>query len=241
MEMIERKACGLLEVKFASGDGVAAKRFSGHGAVFNNVDSYGDVIMPGAFSSWLADVKSGKQPWPSMLSQHGGWGVTADDMTPVGVWAELSEDGEGLKVDGQLADTQRANDLHTLMKMKPRPAIDGMSIGYIPKEWEARTKPDDPRRKLKRIDVMEISLVTFPANRKARVADVKASNLTERELERWLMQDAGLSRSEARIVMNQGFKALIATQDAGEEVKQDEMNQLAESIRRRTGALRAAA
>jgi hypothetical protein len=31
------------------------------------------------------------------------------------------------------------------MKMKPRPAINGMSIGYIPKEWEMRSKPEDPK------------------------------------------------------------------------------------------------
>ena len=101
------------------------------------------------------------------------------------------------------------------MKMSPRPAIDGMSIGYIAKEWEPRSKPEDPRRKLKRVDVIEISLVTFPANRKARVTSVKAGANSEREFERLLMQDAGLSRSEARIVINSGFKSLLAMQDAG--------------------------
>jgi HK97 family phage prohead protease len=106
---MDRLNCGLIELKFAEGDaGAAARKFSGHGAVFNNVDSYGDVIEPGAFSAWLADVKKGKQEWPAMLSQHGGWGMTADDMTPVGVWTEISEDGTGLKVEGELADTTRA-------------------------------------------------------------------------------------------------------------------------------------
>ena len=41
--------------------------FSGYGAVFNNVDSYGDLIVPGAFTKFLADVKSGLQNWPAML------------------------------------------------------------------------------------------------------------------------------------------------------------------------------
>ena len=150
-----------------------------------------------------------------MLSQHGGWGVTADDLTPVGVFTELAEDGTGLKFEAELADTTRATDLYKLMKMKPRPAINGMSIGYIPKEWDPRTKPEDPRRRLKRVDVVEISLVTFPANPRARVNNVKSGGFTEREFERLLMQDAGLSRTEARVVINQGFKALNATQDAG--------------------------
>lgn len=214
---MERMACGLTELKFAEA-GSETKQFSGYGAVFKNVDAYGDVIEPGAFSAWLADVKAGRQEWPAMLSQHGGWAVTADDLTPVGIFTELSEDGTGLKFEGQLADTARANDLHKLMKMTPRPAINGMSIGYIPKEWENRTKPEEPRRRLKKIDVVEISLVTFPANARARVSNVKAGGLTERDFERWLMQDAGLSRSEARVVINQGFKSLLSMRDAGTPV-----------------------
>jgi hypothetical protein len=41
------------------------------------------------------------------------------------------------------------------------------------------------------------------------------------------MQDAGLSRSEARIVINQGFKSLIAMQDAGSS----ELAELAEVLK----------
>lgn len=228
--MLERLACGL-QLKFSDGEADAkARKFSGHGAVFNNVDAYGDVIEPGAFSAWLADVKAGKQPWPAMLSQHGGWGMTADDLTPVGIYTDIAEDGTGLKVDGALADTARAGDLYKLMKMEPRPAIDGMSIGYIAKEWEPRSKPEDPRRKLKRIDVVEISLVTFPANRRARVSSVKAEGLTERDIERLLTRDAGLSRSEAQHVINHGFKSYLATRDAGADGSQ-ELEQLAEALR----------
>lgn len=191
-------ACALNEIKLvASGDTMS---FDGYGAVFGNVDAYGDVIAPGAFASFLADAKSGKQPWPAMLSQHGGYGMGADDMTPVGIWTELSEDGTGLKVSGQFADTPRGRELHTLMKMSPRPAIDGLSIGYIAKEWEPRSKPEDPRRTLKRIDLMEISPVTFPANRLARVGSVKSlEELTVlSEIEDYLREVGGFSRNEAK-------------------------------------------
>lgn len=194
---MQRLACSLREVKLAS-DSAEAMTFSGYGAVFGNVDSYGDVIEPGAFSSFLSDVKSGKQNWPAMLSQHGGFGMGADDMTPVGVWTELYEDGTGLKVTGKLADTPRGRELYSLMKMEPRPAIDGLSIGYIAKEWEPRSKPDDPRRKLKRIDLLEISPVTFPANGKARVAQVKSIEelFSLREVEDFL-KSRGFSKTEA--------------------------------------------
>ena len=124
--------------------------------------------------------------------------MTAEDLTPVGIYTELGEDGTGLKLEGELAETPRGDELSTLMTMKPRPAIDGMSIGYIAKEWEPRSKPEDPRRRLKRIDVMEISLVTFPANRKAKVLDVKAieSLSTFRDIEEFLCV-SGLSKTQA--------------------------------------------
>jgi len=202
--------------------------FTGYGAVFGNVDSYGDVIEAGAFSKFLADVKAGDQPWPAMLSQHGGWQMSAEDMTPIGVWTDFAEDGHGLKVTGQLADTPRGREMYALMKMGPRPAIDGMSIGYIAKEWEPRSKPEEPKRKLKRIDLIEVSLVTRPANGKARVESVK-NDWTERDFERLLTRDAGLSRSEALVVINQGFKSLIAMRDAGSS----ELAELAQALKAR--------
>jgi len=56
---------------------------------------------------------------------------------------------------------------------------------------------------------------------------VKSGDFTERDFERWLMQDAGLTRSESRIVINQGFKSLIAMQDAGSS----ELAELAEHLK----------
>lgn len=225
---MERKLIPLRDLKFAAGD---TMEFSGYGAAFNNIDAYGDVILQGAFDDSLAEShKSGV--WPAMLSQHGGMGFTAEDMTPVGVWAHLSEDGIGLKAEGVLAATDRGRELDTLMKMKPRPAIDGLSIGFIPKEWTMRSKPEEPRRTLKKIDLVEISLVTFPANGKARVTGVKAIGETERDIEGWLMRDAGLSRREARIAINHGFKSLIGMQDAS-----GELDELAALIRRNTEIL----
>lgn len=193
-------AFALKEIKLAPNSDAESMTFSGYGAVFNNVDAYGDVIAPGAFAAFLSDVKAGKQNWPAMLSQHGGWGMAADDMTPVGVWTDLAEDGTGLKVTGQLADTPRGRELYQLMKMAPRPAIDGLSIGYIPKEWEPRSKPEDPRRTLKRIDLIEISPVTFPANGRARVASVKSLEdlTTLSDIENYLREAGGFSRNEAK-------------------------------------------
>lgn len=217
------------EWKFA-GD-AAAMTFSGYGAVFNNVDSYGDVLAPGAFAESLRESK-GSGVWPAMLLQHGGGFMgSAEDMTPIGIWTAMEEDSHGLKIEGKLADTQRGRDLYTLMKMQPRSAINGLSIGYTPVEWATRTKPEEPRRTLKRVKLWEVSPVTFPANPKARVTDVKTA--APSEIER-LLRDAGLTVREAKAFMAEGFAGLKALRDAGGE---DSTDELAELIKRNTNLL----
>lgn len=209
------------ELKLAtSDDGVETMSFSGYGAAFGNVDSYGDVIAPGAFAQFLSEVELGRQPWPAMLSQHGAMGLTSEDLTPIGAWTSITEDGKGLITGGDLAKTQRGTEMHTLMAMKPRPAIDGLSIGYIAKKWDPRTKPEEPRRTLREIVLHEISPVTFPANRNARVASVKSlAELTSlSEIEDYLRDAGGFSRSEAK-----GLIARIKSGDpreAGEDLSQ---------------------
>jgi hypothetical protein len=201
--------------------------------VFGNVDSHGDVIVKGAFRDTLRESKKSGD-WPHMLLQHGGWG--AEDMTPIGIWTEMAEDEVGLKLEGKLAvGTQRGKDIHALLKMTPRPAIRGLSIGYRPKEFVLGTKPTEPRRLLKKVDLVEVSLVTMQSNTLARVEGVKQDGLpTERQFEDWLVRDAGFSRSQAKAVIASGFKALPGMRDAaGSE------DGLAESIRRAAQQMRA--
>lgn len=189
--------CQAIEWKF---DGAAANAmtFEGYGAVYGNVDAYGDVIAPGAAARFLADVQAKRAQWPLMLSQHGGMGFTADDMTPIGVWTDLAEDGKGLRVQGRLADTPRGREVYELLRMQPRPALDGMSIGYVAKAWTPRTKPEEPKRLLTDIELIEISVVSRPANRLARVESVKAIEgiATLRQAEEFL-REAGMSKSQA--------------------------------------------
>jgi len=207
----------LKELKLAPSSDTGVMEFTGYGAVFDNVDAYGDVIQKSAFTAYVNAVKSGVQQWPVMLLQHGGWGVGNNDMTPVGIWTDMAEDDIGLKLTGRFADTQNGIECYQLVKMEPRPAITGLSIGYYALDVAYGGKNDNFDRLIKQIELLEISLVTFPANDKARVTGVKsAAEYTERDFER-LMQDAGFTRKEARIILNDGFKSLIAKQDAGDQ------------------------
>ena len=69
-------------------------------------------------------------------------------------------------------------------------------------------------RRILEADLWEISVVTFPMLPQARVTAVKAGRLpTAREFERWLVRDAGLTRSEAKAVIAGGFAQLRRRRD----------------------------
>jgi HK97 family phage prohead protease len=190
---LERREVRLTETKILDTPGA----FSGYGAAFNNVDAMGDVIQEGAFGNSLKEWQA-RGKWPPMLLQHGGgfFGGSADSMLPVGQWTEMEENRRGLKVGGQLfaLNTERGQYIYEGLKAG---ALDGLSVGFKTKQYVAGTKPGEPDRTLTEIDLWEVSIVTFPANPKARVMAVKSLTVEElRELE-GALRDGGLSRADA--------------------------------------------
>lgn len=212
-------------VQLAGGD-AKAMAFSGLAALFGQPDDGRPyTFASNAFDRPIAEAAAGK--FPAMLLQHGGWDMGAEDMLPIGVWTGLSLDGAGLRVEGRLADTARGRDVHALMKMEPRPAIDGLSIGFRPtkRSENANAKPGEPRWTIQEIDLIEISVVTFPAMTGARVTSVQSA-LTERDLERRLVRDAGLTRQQARALLRSGLAGLDALRDAGEAGEQGDAGEV---------------
>lgn len=189
---LERKSLAL-EVKSLDDSGI----FEGYGAVFGNIDAWGDVIEAGAFKKSLAAHKKAGT-MPAMLWQH-----KYDE--PIGPWLGIREDEKGLWVKGQLLKdkVQKAGEAFALLQAG---AISGMSIGYWARDYSIDEKTGV--RTLRQVDLGEISLVTFPANELARVTDVKAGDIkTIREFEVFLRDAGGFSANEAKRIASSGFKA----------------------------------
>ena len=170
------------EIKAVNADGTV----EGYGSVFGVRDNYDDVIAKGAFIQSLKDHKAAGT-MPAMLWQH-------DADKPIGVWTEMVEDEKGLRIKGQLAmETVKGKEAHALLKMG---ALNGLSIGFMSKEWAYDRETEV--RTLTAIDLWEVSLVTFPANEKARVTNVKSADemATPKDAEKAL-RDAGFSKSDA--------------------------------------------
>lgn len=170
----------------------------GYGSVFDVVDDGGDIVAPGAFTNSLRTGRKVK-----MLFQH-------DTSRVIGVWDQIEEDGKGLRVRGKLlVNTTGGRDAYEQVKAG---AIDGLSIGYR----SIKSMDRNGKRVILQADLWEVSLVTFPMNEMARIDAVKAAAMSEREMERMLTQDAGLSRSVVRRLMAGGYDAVKAMQDAGD-------------------------
>lgn len=195
------------EFKLA-GDGDKVGTFEGWGAVFGNTDSYGDVIERGAFKRTLKEWKSERGKFPPMLLQHGGGFLSggADDMVPVGQWTHMEERSKGLWAEGKLfgMETDRGQYIYEGLKAG---ALDGLSIGFSIKELRfGDTSKDEPYRTLLDVDLWELSIVTFPANDRARITDAK-SDL--RGFEAYLRETHKFSRTEAETAIR-GLKQFDA-------------------------------
>lgn len=196
-----------------SADGKTAT-IAGYASVFGNIDAYGDTVQKGAFAKSIATQM------PKMLWQH-------DSRSPVGKWTIAQEDDFGLFVRGELLlDIYQARNAYTLIQAD---AISGLSIGY--REIDSEYNRNTGINVLKEIDLLEVSIVTFPANELATVTEIKS--LLEngelpplKEFEKFL-RDAGFSRSQAVAITNHGLKHLH-----GERVGQSEIKQFVSELQR---------
>lgn len=186
-----------LEIK----DSGTGRRMVGYGSVFGVKDSYGEIVDKGAFSDTLKIAKAKGRKLPILWQHRSG--------EPMGVWDVVEEDSKGLYVEGELlAGVQRADEALILAKAG---AVTGLSIGY----WvlEDYRNEETKATHLKRLKLVETSLVTFPANDDARVDAVKfmlanGSLPTVKDFEAFLRREAGLSRTQAALVVTKGFAEL---------------------------------
>jgi hypothetical protein len=206
-EPLETKLAHGLTIK-SEGESEEYLEIMGYGSVFGNRDNGGDIVMPGAFKECIASGRRVKMLW-----QH-------DASQPIGVWDEMSEDENGLRMKGRVAKKGKGGEVAELIKMG---AVEGLSIGYRTQEYEMDM--DEGSRKLTKLDLWETSVVTFPMNELAGIYAMKADEITQRDLER-AFKNMGHSNRMAKAMAGGAWKAraeVLRDADAGvpEQVQRD--------------------
>lgn len=187
--------------------------FEGYGSVFGNVDVGGDVVEEKALDASIADWEK-KGRYPALLWNH-------DFSQPLGVYTGMASDTKGLNVRGKLSlEVQRAREIHQLSKDG---AVDGLSIGY---STQKKTFKGNVRH-IEQAQVWEVSMVPIGMNLEARITSVKSlmGERTPKNFEAFLRDVGGLSRSEAKAFMAQGFTGLSA-RDAMDDSEKDDIADL---------------
>jgi len=138
-----------------------AGAFRGYASIWNVVDSQGDIVEKGAFRKTLKEKKNGRV---KLLWSHDAYGP------PIG-YVTAAEDEHGLAVEGQLflEANARAREAYAAAMAD---VLDGLSIGY--KTIKDTMDRSANVRRLKELELYEISLCNFQACPGAVVTGVKS-------------------------------------------------------------------
>lgn len=173
-------------------NGADTATFSGVAST-SGVDSQNDVIVAGAFEPIA--LKPSGEPDVLLLRDH-------DRSQVLGGWKSFLQNGDELMVEGELClAVEKARETYALMK---RGFLSGLSVGFNINDEKGAVQIDERARKryIRKATLKECSIVAAPANRQARVVNVKDDILA-------MFKPGGMSREEVELLLNEGVEALI--------------------------------
>lgn len=130
----------------------------GYASVFEVTDNQNDIISKGAF-------KNSESHNVKLLWQH-------DVTKPIGVIKYLAEDDYGLKIEAEINNkTLLGAEASALIKQKD---VSGLSIGFTIRSSDYNLQG---LRVIDEVELMEISIVTFPANNMAGISQIKQQTM----------------------------------------------------------------
>ena len=189
----------IIEVKADGDEG----SFGGLLSTYGNIDSVGDVCEPGCYDRTVSE-RGTKRP---LLWQH-------DQAHPIGSFEITTTEG-ALAIAGRInLGVSTGRDAYALLKAGD---IDGLSIGYIARDYDYDSQGV---RHLKDVDLLEGSLVTIPANDRAR-AQAKAGRLETMRAYAQMQSLKGLTESQRKAILSEldGLKVGDVDEDGNEVVE----------------------
>lgn len=169
------KNAAMTQVKAGPDDGLGDGQFVAYASVFGNRDSYGDVVMPGAFAKDLARWQKSGNPIPLLFGHN-----MSDPDYNIGHIVSAEEDNVGLKVTAEL-DLENPKGRQVYRMMKGR-RINQMSFAYDEIDSGPAVHDGTDVWELRELKLYEVSVVTIGANEETEILAVKerADRLAER-------------------------------------------------------------
>lgn len=157
-----------IRVKAGPESGLAEGEFEAYASVFGNIDSYGDVVMPGAFSKTLDEWTASGNLLPVLFGHN-----MSDPEYNIGHVVEAVEDEKGLRVRAQL-DLETPKGLATYRLLKGK-RISQMSFAYDVIDGAPGVKDGVDVWELREVKIYEVSVVPIGANQETEILAVKAT------------------------------------------------------------------
>lgn len=152
--------------KFHENDDRTIGFIEGHASTFDNIDRQDDIIERGAFDDTLTKLKGRGKILPML------WGHDTRELIGGFPALGMKEDDKGLAVKGEInLETQRGREAFSLAKQG---VLTAFSIGF---QIIESVMDNDFIRTISGIDLMEISLVSIPANEEATITSVKSDGI----------------------------------------------------------------
>lgn len=184
--------------------------FEGFASTFGNMDLVDDIMLTGSFAESI------EKELPVLLWQH-------DSREPIGITVKAQETDKGLFIRGHMPKDDDFVRGRVVPQMKIG-SITKMSIGFHVIESELDL--EDPRiRRIAKVDLKEISLVTFPANPLAAVTGIKSigvealKSITSKKEYEICLRDAGFSKSAANMAVSKKFNESLQSESADDDVE----------------------
>lgn len=154
--------------------------FVGYASVFGNVDSYGEVMEKGAFSDTLREWEGRKIP------VFYGHDLTNPENN-IGYVESAEEDDTGLLVRC-VVDTEGPGNGPIVYKLLKEGRIDRMSFGFYVNDADHKGGVTY----IKKVSLLEVSVVPAPANPEAAISEVKSSKkesgMTPEDVEKLIVE-----------------------------------------------------
>lgn len=158
-----------LNINMKAADDQPAGTFTGYASVFNNIDSVGDKVLPGAFAESLATFGENGSNIPCYWSHQ-----VDNPMMCIGKTLTAVEDEHGLKVEVQLdLENEYGAQVYKMMK---NGVVNQMSFAYgIDDEaFVEATENEAAHYELRKLSIYEVSVVQVGANQATELLDVKS-------------------------------------------------------------------